>query len=1124
MIEGDHVAFQDMGAFLGFGELVARTTHDDVFLVGDVVVQRLLQGEHAGHAVDEREHDDAEAHLQLRVLIQLVEHHLRDGVLLQLDDDVDAVAIGAVVDVRDLGKLLLTNQLAELLEQALAVHLVRDLRDHDGAFAVLALFDLALRAHGEAAATRLIGIQDALLAHDDAAGREIRAGKGGHELGGGHLGVVEHHARGVDGLAEVVRRDVGGHADGDAVGAVDQQAGEARGQDRGLLQAFVIVGLEVDRFLVEVAQQLHGGLAQAGLGVTHCCGRVAVDGAEVSMAIDERNAHAERLGQANHGVVHGGVTVRVILADDVADGTGGLHMRTVRRIAGLVHGVQDAAMDRLQAVAHVGQGAADDDAHGILQERRCHFLAEICRTNGGAFAAVCVLDDRAVGVGDGGHVDERAGLVFLGHRARRHRVAGLGLLDVLLAGVRRVFLSGIDQALQVVGKLLAALTIAVVSVICHSILLDVQESNVAGVLLDELLARLDLIAHELADRALGLGGIVDAHLQKRTGSRLHGGFPQLLGIHLAQALVALHVELLGTAHFLELAAQAVLVVDVALDLRGARVLLLHAEDGRASDVDVAAVDELGHIAVEERQQQDADVRAVDVGIGHDDDAVVTRLIGVEVLADVRADGRDERTDGVAGQGAVQAGTLDVQDLTAQRQDGLRLAVARLLGAATCGIALYNEDFGLFGLFGRAVRQLTRQRERVEHALAARHLAGLTGGLAGLQGLRCLADDALGRRGVLLQVFGQTLCDGVLDKRADLGVAELRLRLALELRVVQLHGDDGGQALAGVVTGEVVVLLLQDALAARILVDGARDGLLEAVEVRAALVRVDVVGERHDGVRGERRGPLHGHLDRAVGAFGLEIDGLVQRFAALVEVRHEIDDAAFILEDVAMRLGRGARHDKARVGTLVGQRDLQALVQEGHLAETRRKHAVVVNGGLGEDLGVGPEGDRGAGVVGGAHLVQLLAGFALLEGDLVLLAITTHVHLDARGQRVHNRHAHAMQATGHLVSLATELAAGMQHGQDDLYRGNLLLGVLIDRDAAAIVGDGDGVVGVNGHLDMAAVTGQSLVDRVVHNLVNQVMETARARGADIHARTFANRFKAFEDLNVRAVVMIRFCCH
>ena len=309
-----------------------------------------------------------------------------------------------------------------------------------------------------------------------------------------------------------MRRDVGGHADGDAVGAVDQQAGEARGQDRGFFQAFVVVGLEVDRFLVEIAQQLHGRLAQTRLGVTHCCCRVTVDGAEVAMAVDKRNAHAERLGQAHHGVVYGGVAVRVILADNVADGTGRLHMRTVRRVAGLVHGVQDAAMDRLQAVAHVGQGAADDDAHGIFQERRSHLLAQICRANGGAFAAVCVLDDGAVGVGDGGHIDKRAGLILLGHRARRYRVAGLGLLDVLLAGVRRVFLGGIDQALQVVGKLLAALTIAVVSVICHSILLDVQESNVAGVLLDELLARLHLVAHELADRALSLGGIIDAHL------------------------------------------------------------------------------------------------------------------------------------------------------------------------------------------------------------------------------------------------------------------------------------------------------------------------------------------------------------------------------------------------------------------------------------------------------------------------------------------------------------------------------------------------------------------------------------------------------------------------------------
>ena len=45
-------------------------------------------------------------------------------------------------------------------------------------------------------------------------------------------------------------------------------------------------------------------------------------------------------------------------------------------------------------------------------------------------------------------------------------------------------------------------------------------------------------------------------------------------------------------------------------------------------------------------------------------------------------------------------------------------------------------------------------------------------------------------------------DRGLDLALDLGVAELGLRLALELRLGELDADDGGQALADVVAGEV----------------------------------------------------------------------------------------------------------------------------------------------------------------------------------------------------------------------------------------------------------------------------------------------------------------------------------
>ena len=58
---------------------------------------------------------------------------------------------------------------------------------------------------------------------------------------------------------------------------------------------------------------------------------------------------------------------------------------------------------------------------------------------------------------------------------------------------------------------------------------------------------------------------------------------------------------------------------------------LGAEERRLRDVDVARVDQLAHLPVEERQQQRADVRSVDVGVGHDDDPVVAELRDVELL-------------------------------------------------------------------------------------------------------------------------------------------------------------------------------------------------------------------------------------------------------------------------------------------------------------------------------------------------------------------------------------------------------------------------------------------------------------------------------------------------------------
>src|SRR5450631_527138 len=116
--------------------------------------------------------------------------------------------------------------------------------------------------------------------------------------------------------------------------------------------------------------------------------------------------------------------------------------------------------------------------------------------------------------------------------------------------------------------------------------------------------------------------------------------------------------------------------------------LLDLVQRRLRDVDVPALDQVGHLAVEKRQQQRSDVRAVDISVGHDDDAVIAQLVDVVlVLAEARSQRGDQGDDFLRADQLLEPGALDVEDLAAQRKDRLELAVAPLLGRSARRIAL-----------------------------------------------------------------------------------------------------------------------------------------------------------------------------------------------------------------------------------------------------------------------------------------------------------------------------------------------------------------------------------------------------------------------------------------------------
>ena len=152
--------------------------------------------------------------------------------------------------------------------------------------------------------------------------------------------------------------------------------GYCAGQDGGLVAALVVVRPEVDRVLVDVGQQRVGDLGEPGFGVAHRRRRIAVHRAEIALPVDQRQAHAEVLRHADQGVVDRGIAVRVVLAHHVADDQRRLAVRPAEIVAGVAHGVEDAPLHRLEAVAHVGQRAADDHAHGVIEVAALHLLLD----------------------------------------------------------------------------------------------------------------------------------------------------------------------------------------------------------------------------------------------------------------------------------------------------------------------------------------------------------------------------------------------------------------------------------------------------------------------------------------------------------------------------------------------------------------------------------------------------------------------------------------------------------------------------------------------------------------------------------------------------------------------------
>ena len=296
---------------------------------------------------------DGEGALAVGGGVELLDRLLRVGAGGERENDLGVVA-GAVVDVLD-GDLLGAGGVLDRGDERLGRLAVGKL-GHDDLLVAALLAHLELRAHADAPVAVLVA-----GAVGEAAGGEV-----GEELRR-RLRVLDELDLGAQQLDEVVREDVGRHADGDAVGAEHQQERElAREQDR-LLVAAVVARDVGGRLFVEdlVAREVR----EAALDVARGGGLVAgEDVAEVALALDE----VALVRQVHERAVDRGVAVRVVEHRSPDDG-GDLDEAAVVHLG---ERVQDAALDGLEAVLDGRDGAVADRVGGELEEVVVHHARE----------------------------------------------------------------------------------------------------------------------------------------------------------------------------------------------------------------------------------------------------------------------------------------------------------------------------------------------------------------------------------------------------------------------------------------------------------------------------------------------------------------------------------------------------------------------------------------------------------------------------------------------------------------------------------------------------------------------------------------------------------------------------
>ena len=131
--------------------------------------------------------------------------------------------------------------------------------------------------------------------------------------------MIQHEQQPINYLSQVMRWNTGSHPHSNARCTVHEHVGYCSRKHHRFIKRIIKIAYKIHCIPVKLIEDIHRNRSQAGLGITHRSGRVAIHAAKVPLTIHQHITHAEILRQARHGFVNCLVSMRMVFSQHLTN-------------------------------------------------------------------------------------------------------------------------------------------------------------------------------------------------------------------------------------------------------------------------------------------------------------------------------------------------------------------------------------------------------------------------------------------------------------------------------------------------------------------------------------------------------------------------------------------------------------------------------------------------------------------------------------------------------------------------------------------------------------------------------------------------------------------------------------